>query len=134
MKYAVTRLIHFCYGHRLLDYKGKCRNLHGHNGVVEITLQSGKLDRLGMVMDFEKIKTTVQSWVDLELDHKMILNEKDPIAPALKRLGQPMLLIRSNPTAEAIARLIAGYAKSRRLPVASVRLWETPNSYAECSG
>jgi 6-pyruvoyltetrahydropterin/6-carboxytetrahydropterin synthase len=39
--------------------------------------------------------------------------------------------MKDNPTAENIARLIFDYAKSRRLPVASVRLWETVNSHAD---
>ncbi len=30
--YEVTKEIRFCYGHRLLQYEGKCRHLHGHNG------------------------------------------------------------------------------------------------------
>ena len=124
--YSVTKLVHFCYGHRLLDYEGKCRNLHGHNAVVEIRIRSRRLDRLGMVMDFEAIKSTVQRWIDSELDHKLILNRKDPLIPSLRRHGQPMTLLGGNPTAEAIAKLIYDYARSRKLPVASVRLWETP--------
>ena len=43
--FQVTRTIHFCYGHRLLNYQGKCRYLHGHNGKVEIELSSKALDR-----------------------------------------------------------------------------------------
>ena len=130
MNFSVTRLIHFCYGHRLLNYSGKCRNLHGHNGLIEITIRSKKLDRLGMVMDFEEIKSKVQSWVDHELDHKMILNRKDPILSDMRKHGQPFVAIDGNPTAEAIARMIFDYARSKRLPVASVRLWETRNSFA----
>ena len=38
--YRVTREIHFCYGHRLLNYDGKCRHLHGHNGKAVITLEA----------------------------------------------------------------------------------------------
>ena len=62
--YKVTREIHFCYGHRLLNYSGKCRHLHGHNGKVEIELFSEKLNDLGMVRDFEEIKSIVQVWID----------------------------------------------------------------------
>ena len=57
--YSVTRIIHFCYGHRLREYDGKCRYLHGHNGKVEIELSSDRLDPRGMVKDFEEIKRTV---------------------------------------------------------------------------
>ena len=129
--YSVTRLIYFCYGHRLLDYSGKCRHPHGHNGKIEITIQKDSLDALGMVMDFEEIKEKVQRWVDSELDHKMLLNTRDPLAKILQDLGEPVVLMKGNPTAENIARLIYNYAKSRKLPVACVRLWETVNSYAE---
>ena len=41
--YRVTREIDFCYGHRLLNYEGKCRHLHGHNGRAVITLQGPEL-------------------------------------------------------------------------------------------
>ena len=47
--FQVTREIRFCYGHRLLNYDGKCRHLHGHNGRAVITLQAEELDTLGMV-------------------------------------------------------------------------------------
>ena len=131
--FSVTRLIHFCYGHRLLNYEGKCRHPHGHNGKIEITMRGAKLDRRGMLMDFEEIKTTVQKWVDSELDHKMLLNKKDPLARLFKDLGEPIVLMDGNPTAENIARHIYAYAKARRLPVVNVRLWETLNSYADYS-
>ena len=128
--YSVTRLIHFCYGHRLLNYAGKCRYLHGHNGRVEIELGSERLDHRGMVRDFEEIKQTIQTWIERELDHKMLLNRNDPVIPVLRRLGEPMFLLTGNPTAEAIAELIFHYAVSQDLPVTSVRLWETDRSVA----
>lgn len=131
--FSVTRLIHFCYGHRLMNYAGKCRHPHGHNGKIEIAVQKPKLDALGMVMDFELIKGTIQKWVDTELDHKMLLNEKDPLVGILRDLDEPVVTMKGNPTAEAIARLIFDYAKSRGLPVSCVRLWETVNSFAEYS-
>ena len=129
--FGVTRVIHFCYGHRLLGYGGKCRHPHGHNGKIELTLRRGALDKLGMVMDFEEIKKTVEKWVEAELDHKMLLNNKDPLVKTLRDMGEPVVAMAGNPTAENIARLIYDNAKKRRLPVASVRLWETVNSFAE---
>jgi len=129
--FTVTRLIHFCYGHRLMDYEGKCRHPHGHNGKVEITMQGPKLDKRGMLMDFEDIKQTVQKWVDSELDHKMLLNKKDPLVKILRDMGEPIVVMDGNPTAENIAKMIFQHAKERGLPVVNVRLWETVNSYAE---
>jgi len=128
--YAVTRTIHFCYGHRLLNYEGKCRYLHGHNGKVEIELESERLDTRGMVRDFNEIKQTIQAWIDSELDHKMLLNRRDPALPLLRKLGEPLFVMDENPTAEAIARLIFEYTASQGFPVTAVRLWETEHSCA----
>jgi 6-pyruvoyltetrahydropterin/6-carboxytetrahydropterin synthase len=128
--YKVTREIHFCYGHRLLNYQGSCRHLHGHNGRVEIELFSDSLDRLGMVRDFTEIKQIVAKWIDDTLDHTLILCKDDPMIPQLAALKERHFIIEGNPTAEAISRLIYDYAVSQHLPVSEVRLWETPTSYA----
>ena len=128
--FQVTREIHFCYGHRLLNYDGKCRHLHGHNGRAVITLQGPTLDALGMVMDFSKIKRVVSAWIDATLDHRMVLHRDDPIVPELRRQGEPIYLIDVNPTAENIAKLIFDYAAAQGLPVVEVKLWETDSSYA----
>ena len=69
--YRVTREIHFCYGHRLLDYEGKCRHLHGHNGRALITLAAAKLDTQGMVLDFSRVKRVVGGWIDDSLDERV---------------------------------------------------------------
>jgi 6-pyruvoyltetrahydropterin/6-carboxytetrahydropterin synthase len=128
--YLVTREIRFCYGHRLLDYSGKCRHLHGHNGRAVISLAATQLDDLGMVMDFSHIKRVVSAWIDENLDHKMILNRKDPILPLLQKQGEPVFLLDANPTAESIARLIYDFTHAQGFPVVQVQLWETDDSYA----
>ena len=71
--YRISREIHFCYGHRLMNYDGKCRYLHGHNGRAVITLSAPQLDGLGMVLDFARLKRVVGGWIDEVLDHKMLL-------------------------------------------------------------
>jgi 6-pyruvoyltetrahydropterin/6-carboxytetrahydropterin synthase len=132
--YTVTKQIHFCYGHRLLNYTGNCRWLHGHNGLVEIELSSEELDERGMVYDFTDIKHIVKKWIDEHLDHKMILNREDPMVSALKEHGEPLYLLDENPTAEAIARIIYEEAARQGFPVVEVRLWETPTSWAAYRG
>ncbi len=132
--YRVTKQIDFCYGHRLLNYDGQCRYLHGHNGRVELDIQADKLDARGMVYDFSEIKVAIKGWIDANLDHRMLLQSDDPLLPALKKLGEPYFEMAENPTAENIAKLIYNYARSQGLPVAEVRLWETPSSYAAYRG
>jgi 6-pyruvoyltetrahydropterin/6-carboxytetrahydropterin synthase len=132
--YLVTREIRFCYGHRLLEYAGKCRHLHGHNGRAVISLAAAELDALGMVMDFSHIKRVVSAWIDDNLDHKMILNRRDPILPLLQERGEPVFLLDANPTAENIARLIYNFTRAQGFPVMQVQLWETDDSYATYQG
>jgi 6-pyruvoyltetrahydropterin/6-carboxytetrahydropterin synthase len=129
--YSVTKRIEFCYGHRLLDYEGICKHPHGHNAVAEIEVQTATLDSRNMVCDFSDIKRIVKTWIDKELDHKMVLRHDDPLVKAFQQLGEPMFLLDSNPTVERIARLIFEYASSNGLPVVRVKVWETPTSFAE---
>jgi 6-pyruvoyltetrahydropterin/6-carboxytetrahydropterin synthase len=128
--FRVKRVLSFCYGHRLLDYPGKCRWLHGHNGRLIVTLQGPELDQLGMLWDFAKIKQTLGRWIDDHLDHKMILNRADPLVGPLQAGGEPIFVMDENPTAENIARLIFRVARDLGLPVVSVKLWETPDCSA----
>jgi 6-pyruvoyltetrahydropterin/6-carboxytetrahydropterin synthase len=132
--YRVTRELHFCYGHRLLDYDGKCRHLHGHNGRAVITLESAQLDSLGMVVDFSRIKRVVHSWIDETLDHRMLLHRDDPVLPFLRQQGEPVYVMDVNPTAENIARLIFDFARGAGFPVIEVQLWETESSFATYTG
>ncbi len=132
--YTVTKQIHFCYGHRLLNYSGNCRWFHGHNGLAEIELTAEELDHQGMVHDFTDIKHSVKAWIDDHLDHKMILNREDPMVPALQEQGEPVYLLDENPTAEAIARIIYEEVLRQGFPVVEVRLWETPTSWAAYRG
>lgn len=128
--FRVTKEIHFCYGHRLLDYAGKCRHLHGHNGRAVIALEAESLDALGMVTDFSVIKQVLGKWIDDALDHRMLLHKNDPIIPELRRQGEPFVELDVNPTAENLAKLIYDRAVSQGLPVVEVTLWETENSFA----
>jgi len=132
----VSKELNFCAGHRLVDYVGPCANLHGHNYIVEITV-SGDVDpKTGFVMDFQGFKR-VQNWIDLNLDHTLILNaadelltltmvNSDGISVSLSEVCGRLFLMPCNPTAENLATLIAKEAH-RLLPVNvhSVTVWET---------
>jgi 6-pyruvoyltetrahydropterin/6-carboxytetrahydropterin synthase len=132
--YRVSRELTFCYGHRLLNYDGKCRHLHGHNGRAVLTLAAAKLDHLGMVMDFTRLKRVVGTWIDETLDHKMLLHKDDPVLPLLRQQGEPVYVMDVNPTAENIARLIFDFAAAQGFPVVEVQLWETDTCFASYAG
>lgn len=132
--YAVVKEIYFCYGHRLMNYEGACRHLHGHNGKVEVEMRREHLDERGMVVDFSHIRTVIKDWIDQTLDHTMLLRKDDPLIPLLKEKKERFYLLNDNPTAESIARLIYDYAHSKQLPVYRVTLWETESSFATYQG
>jgi 6-pyruvoyltetrahydropterin/6-carboxytetrahydropterin synthase len=128
--YRVQRELSFCYGHRLLDHPGKCARLHGHNARVILTLESQELDEQGMVVDFFEVRERVGRWLDETYDHRMILGHQDPALAALRALGEPVVELDCNPTAENLARLVCEQARRAGLPVVQVDLWETPTCCA----
>ena len=128
--YRISKSISFCYGHRLLNYDGKCKHLHGHNARAVIILEQEELDERGMLVDFKDIKDVVKNWVDTELDHNMLLCKNDPILPVLREAGERFFVMDDNPTAENIAKLIYDFVAAANYPVIDVSLWETDTCYA----
>ncbi|HNT42892.1 MAG TPA: 6-carboxytetrahydropterin synthase QueD [Syntrophorhabdaceae bacterium] len=61
----------FAAAHRLVGYKDKCEELHGHNFAVEVYLSGDRLGDDGMLVDFKTIKANIQKVLDV-LDHKYI--------------------------------------------------------------
>lgn len=110
----VSRRFAFEAAHHLPDYPGECARLHGHSYKVEVTVE-GKMNENGMVLDFKLLKKCVQRHIDY-LDHRD-LNE----------------IIGDHPTAEVLACwLFMMIMEDRDLPkLASVKVWETEDSYAE---
>jgi len=151
--YAITRRLEFDAGHRVLNHEGKCKNLHGHRYVVDVTVSSFGLDDLGRVVDFSVIKAKLGTWIDDMLDHNMLLHPDDPLLnqPAIDfdtplevaealvgRAPYVMPADIANPTAENIAHLLYDVAvellTTSGLMIESVRVWETPNCYADYKG
>ena len=132
--FTISRQFTFCYGHRLLNHTGKCAHLHGHNGTVKITLRNSQLNPQGMVADFIDVKNSIGKWIEQTLDHRLILNEADPLAAMLREHGEPMVLLSGEPTAENLAKLIYEKAEKFGLPVSAVLFWETEKCAAEYRG
>jgi 6-pyruvoyltetrahydropterin/6-carboxytetrahydropterin synthase len=128
--FSVTKAIHFCYGHRLLNHQGGCRHLHGHNATAVIRLDSEDLDQLGMVVDFGDIGAYVKSWLNAEIDHNLLLHADDPLLPLLQQAGERVYVMAQNPTAENVARLIFEYVEQGGYPVVEVAIHETDSAVA----
>ena len=120
MKYRICKSFDFSYAHRLPNHDGKCANHHGHNGVLEVKVESNFLVELGpkqgMVMDFGDLDKILKPYIEKYLDHRY-LNDTWV-----------------NPTAENICWYVWEYVVNK-LPegvrLVGVKMWETPTSYAE---
>lgn len=128
--HRITKSIEFCYGHRLVGHSGKCRYLHGHNGLLEVDIDAEKLDAMGMVVDFGEVRDLVKGWIDEHIDHRMVLSRNDPVVPMLLESGEPLYLMDENPTAESLARHIFDKVALLGMTLSEVRLWETPTNLA----
>jgi 6-pyruvoyltetrahydropterin/6-carboxytetrahydropterin synthase len=135
----------FQYGHRLPEFDGKCRRVHGHNATVEIVAEADakSLNQHGMVVDFGTLREIFNTHVRDVFDHRMLVEHRDQgLINALKKAGdEPYVLPRGVPaTAEGISihirDLVEEVLKARepRCRLVSVRVWETENCWAEARG
>ncbi len=128
--FTVSEEVRFCYGHRLMDYVGRCARIHGHNARVELVLAAKTLDRRGFVMDFGDLEDTAKRFIDDTLDHRLLLRRDDPVIPSLEAAGEVFVALDENPTAEFLAKYLFDELTARGLPLKAVRFWETETSVA----
>lgn len=74
----------FAAAHYLVNYHGKCENLHGHNYRVRVFAEGKELDEGGMLLDFGILKKTLKMVLD-RIDHSLLnenenFSEKEPSA------------------------------------------------------
>ena len=116
----VTKEFTFDSCHQLKEYKGACERLHGHTYKLQVTVK-GTPDNRGIVLDFKELKAICKLHIVEYLDHYN-LNDKLPY----------------NTTAENMVvhfyDIIKSHLEDTEIDVVSVRLWETPTSYAEYRG
>ena len=86
-----------------------------------------------MVDDFSAVKQLVWEWLEREIDHTLLLREDDPVLPVLEKAGERVHIMKDNPTAENIARMIFEFVDGKGYPVVEVALWETDSSCASYS-
>ena len=133
-----TRRIEIDAGHRVIGHKHKCKHLHGHRYVLEITASSEELDDLGMVVDFGELKSVMKEWIDLNLDHNVILHADDENLGSFiaNYTGQNIYYLKANPTAENIALhlkrdIIPKLFIKSSFQIIKIKLFETPNAFVE---
>jgi len=93
--------------HRLTGgYQGPCSNLHGHTYKCQMSIAGTKYNPHGMLMDFKDIKEHFQGWIDLYLDHAVIVDLQDSalLAFLTQEHSKYYVLGACNTTAENIAK------------------------------
>ena len=131
-------------GHRVLNHRSICKGLHGHRYKAEIcvegelVLESGASEE-GMVIDFADIKKVALKFIQDELDHAFMVWDKDEELLEFfnKSKGHKPVIVSFTPTAENVAAYIFQQLQDKftdvfktGLRLQSVKLWETPSSYA----
>jgi 6-pyruvoyltetrahydropterin/6-carboxytetrahydropterin synthase len=141
----ITTRLEFDAGHRIPDHKSQCRNLHGHRYALEITLSGdiinqNKMSENGMVMDFSDVKAIARESVVNVWDHAFLVFKEDKaVLDFLNTLpNHKTVIFPSVPTAENMAseafRILKNQYKDtygNHLKLERVRLYETPNSWAD---
>jgi 6-pyruvoyltetrahydropterin/6-carboxytetrahydropterin synthase len=131
MKVVIYKEVHIDTSHRLLYYKGKCANLHGHRWKVEVWMEGEADPATQILIDYSLIKQVVDKY-----DHQIILNRDDPMVSRIKEF-HPVITTPGDPTSELIASIIRDdlYAACRNLKIKAIipkiRVWESPTSCAE---
>ena len=107
----------FSAAHQLKGYDGDCRNLHGHNYSVVVTVHATELNEVGIALDFKKLKKALDEVIGVYDHHN--LSELPEFAEI-------------NPTREILARSI--YRQMSRklntdeIKVNRVKVGESENS------
>ena len=99
--FSVTKEVYFCYGHRLMNHPGKCRNIHGHSAKAAITLCVSQLNEQAMVCDFADIQRAAAEFIDEMLDHNFLLHRDDPLCEILSRNGDASAVLNALPTSHS---------------------------------
>ena len=117
--YLLKIVDYFAAAHNLINYKGKCEELHGHNWKVEVIVKGDMLDKAGMLIDFKILKKYLKEILD-KLDHKY-LNELEYFKG-------------KSPSSENIAKFIYDEMDKKlndsQAEIEEVRCWESINSCA----
>lgn len=108
--WKIDKEFNLSYGHRVWtqtlngeyadDLKCACRHLHGHEGKVQVFLESDSLDSTGMVTDFRHLEW-LKKWINQNIDHQFVIDKNDPLFPVL--LGEPVLVPVYVPGTEFVA-------------------------------
>lgn len=142
----ITRRLEFDAGHRIPSHNSQCRHLHGHRYAIEITLSGDIITtegqpEQGMVIDFSEVKSIAKEKLVDAWDHAFLAYRGDhAVCDFLAGLPEhKTIILDAVPTAENLAQIafnILNHAYQdtygNNLRLEQVRIYETPNNWADC--
>lgn len=140
MRTMVTKRFTFDAAHQLEHHDGKCSQMHGHTYTLEITVEGVPLPvapgnpKSGMIVDFGDLKQLVVDHLLSKIDHA-VLNDAFHYTTA-EVMAQEIFTMLEPAIADIhyIPAVLHSFKGALEVPTPilhSVRLWETPDSYAE---
>jgi 6-pyruvoyltetrahydropterin/6-carboxytetrahydropterin synthase len=139
----VTKVVEWDMGHRVPNHKSKCRNPHGHRYRLELTVGGPLVEKPGdssegMVYDFGDLKGLMMTRVHDVLDHGFMVYQGDQVLTSFFKSCEDqdfrVLVVPFIPTAENLTQWCYEQlqpALPAGLSIFRVRLFETPNSWAD---
>jgi 6-pyruvoyltetrahydropterin/6-carboxytetrahydropterin synthase len=146
----ITQKTNLDCGHRVMNERMKCYNIHGHTYLTELTFSFENMESIGYAIDFKEIKRVFIQYLQDFMDHGMILNPHDAkLIETVKDYNTKLWLMSlnganeyCNPSVENIAKEVflameilsdTLYKDSKTgLKIHKVTIYETPNCYTEC--
>ena len=138
----ITKDFRFETGHALYGYDGKCKNIHGHNFKLSVTVTGSPITdkshpKYGMVIDFSDLKKIINKEIIDAYDHATVFNKNTPHveeAAFLSNRGHKILKVDFQPTSEMMVLNFAKIITSKlpdNIKLHSLKLQETDTSCAE---
>ncbi len=132
---TVSKECVFDAAHVLTNHSGQCKNLHGHT--YRLIVEVEQIDeRNDMIIDFKDLKSVIYAVIVDRFDHAFIYNEQSvsesDIAAVIARHNMKSVGLPFRSTAENLAYYFFEQLREH-VNVRSVRLYETPASYATYS-
>lgn len=138
----VTKEFKFDMAHALFNYDGPCKNIHGHTYRLQVTIggyanQDPQNPKCGMLIDFGLLNEVVTENIINKYDHALVLND---VVPASLRAGcyaisEKVHFVSFQPTCENLLMQIRftlqHIIEEIGFTLQGIRLYETPNSWAE---
>ncbi|HAX47916.1 MAG TPA: 6-carboxytetrahydropterin synthase [Ignavibacteria bacterium] len=135
----ISKQYHWEMGHRLPYHKGLCKNIHGHSYRMNVEITGG-LDKNGMIIDFFDLNKIVKPIIE-KYDHAFLCWKGDKkVLNFLVKNKMKKVVVDYHSTVENICSDFTDKLtnelldlKGHKFEELTVKIYESPNSYAEKS-